>query len=182
MTFIELHRRRRPSPVAGRRRTEAGALAPGSADSASGQRPLDGLGIRSHRRSRRSRHRLGTPSAATGAGVAGHGAPSRAGLRARTGAAGAPGAHRCRACGADCRPRRVRRTHPRPRHLRYRGLPSSTASATAVAYSWMARMASSLPGIMCSMPSGEQLVSTTATTGMPSFGPRESRCARGPRR
>jgi small subunit ribosomal protein S2 len=43
------------------------------------------------------------------------------------------------------------------------------ASAMADAYRLMARMASSLPGTTNSTSSGEQLVSTMAMTGMPSF-------------
>ena len=49
--------------------------------------------------------------------------------------------------------------------------PSTTASAILLANSRMARRASSLPGITQSTSSGSQLVSTMATTGMP------SRCA-----
>src|SRR6266508_3691495 len=45
--------------------------------------------------------------------------------------------------------------------------PSRTASETRDANSRIARMASSLPGITWSITSGSQLVSTTATTGMP---------------
>src|SRR5690554_7596944 len=43
---------------------------------------------------------------------------------------------------------------------------SSTASAMPRAYKAMALAESSLPGMMCSTPSGEWLVSTTATTGI----------------
>ena len=48
-------------------------------------------------------------------------------------------------------------------------LPSITASAITRHMSWLARMASSLPGITYWTRSGSQLVSTTATTGMPSL-------------
>ena len=47
--------------------------------------------------------------------------------------------------------------------------PSSTASAITRASSELARMASSLPGIGYCTSSGSTLVSTTATTGMPSL-------------
>ena len=47
--------------------------------------------------------------------------------------------------------------------------PSSTASAMTRASSELARMASSLPGIGYCTSSGSTLVSTTATTGMPSL-------------